>query len=97
MAKQILSDHAKQHSLKKFAKTCEERKQNGCVGPCEVCQFNIARYVDDIRDAAVIQTDAMMQVAKEQAERDAAKISGFIKLVVLGVVVIFLMRWCATI
>jgi hypothetical protein len=56
--KSTLTSSQKTKEIKRLAYECAERKYNGCNENCNKCPLNISIYLDDPREAVMIQTNA---------------------------------------
>ena len=56
--KSTMTNSQKTKEIKRLAYECAERKYNGCNQDCSQCPLNISIYLDDPREAVMIQTNA---------------------------------------
>jgi len=102
--KNVLSSKQRSEDLKRLAYECAERKYNGCNDNCSKCPLNISLYLEDQREAVLIQTNAeldyqnnvqyyneqVQQQIKQQKEENVGNIAKIIGYF-LGVFLIFIL------
>jgi hypothetical protein len=62
--KSTMTNSQKTSELKRLAYECAERKYSGCNDNCRKCPLNISLYLEDPREAVLIQTNAEFDYQK---------------------------------
>jgi hypothetical protein len=73
-----------------IALQCELNKQKGCTGNCGACQFNVALYTDNFRDAALTKTVASID-AHKQYDYEQSSFTG--RLFLLAIILVTTFFW----
>lgn len=77
----------------RLAFQCEKNRQQYGCNACDICQFNVALYVDDIREITLLKTTAAIDVHKHNEYKSQQNVAEITKLVLLlGIIVFFAIK-----